>query len=78
MPIPADAPAVRFDMKSPASRSSRTIANAAIVSGRGARGHGSYLTFPRMGVRLKGDAKGWDIVAGSDNVKTRAFCPVCG
>jgi hypothetical protein len=41
-------------------------------------GRGSYLTFPRTGVTVKGDAKHWDIVADSGNVKTRAFCPVCG
>jgi hypothetical protein len=41
-------------------------------------GHGSYLTFPRAGVKLKGEAKLWDMVGDSGNVKTRAFCPVCG
>jgi hypothetical protein len=41
-------------------------------------GHGSYLTFPRAGVRLTGTAKHWDIVADSGNPKTRAFCPDCG
>ena len=42
-------------------------------------GHGSYLTFPgKAGVKLEGHAKHWDIVADSGNVKTRAFCPVCG
>jgi len=41
-------------------------------------GHGSYLTFMRDGVKLTGEAKGWDIVADSGNVKTRAFCPTCG
>lgn len=42
-------------------------------------GHGSYLTFPSGGVRtLTGEATRWDIVADSGNVKTRAFCPVCG
>lgn len=42
-------------------------------------GHGSYLTFPRAGgVKLTGQATGWDMVADSGNVKTRAFCPTCG
>jgi hypothetical protein len=42
-------------------------------------GHGSYLTFPsRQSVRLKGEAKHWDIVGDRGNVKTRAFCPACG
>jgi hypothetical protein len=42
-------------------------------------GHGSYLTFPSSGVtKLTGEATRWDIVADSGNVKTRAFCPVCG
>jgi hypothetical protein len=47
--------------------------------GRSGTGHGSYLTFPsRMGVKLKGEARQWDIVADSGNVKSHAFCPVCG
>lgn len=42
-------------------------------------GHGSYLTFPsKAGVKLEGQAMHWDVVADSGNVKTRAFCPVCG
>ena len=42
-------------------------------------GHGSYLTFPsRKAVTLSGQAKHWDIVGDSGNVKTRAFCPTCG
>jgi hypothetical protein len=41
-------------------------------------GHGSHLTFTRTGVTLKGEAEHWDMVADSGNVKTRAFCPVCG
>jgi hypothetical protein len=41
-------------------------------------GHGSYLTFPRGGVKLQGKATHWDIVADSGKVKTRAFCPTCG
>jgi hypothetical protein len=42
-------------------------------------GHGSYLTFPqRSAVKLTGEAKQWDIVGDSGNVKTRAFCSTCG
>jgi hypothetical protein len=42
-------------------------------------GHGSYLTFAQRGeVKLSGDAKQWDIVGDSGNVKTHAFCPTCG
>lgn len=41
-------------------------------------GHGSYLTFPRIGVELHGKATHWDIVGDSGNAKTRAFCPTCG
>lgn len=41
-------------------------------------GHGSYLTFPRAGVKVRGQATHWDIVADSGNVKTRSFCPTCG
>ncbi len=41
-------------------------------------GHGSYLAFARANVKLTGDAKHWDLVGDSGNVKTRAFCPQCG
>ena len=41
-------------------------------------GHGSYLTFPRAGVRQSGAATLWDMVGDSGKVKTRAFCPTCG
>jgi hypothetical protein len=41
-------------------------------------GHGSYLTFPRAGVKQTGEAASWSMVADSGNVKTRAFCPTCG
>lgn len=41
-------------------------------------GHGSHMTFPRAGVAVSGEASKWDMVADSGNVKTRAFCPVCG
>ena len=46
---------------------------------RSGTGHGSYLTFPgRSDVKLTGRAAQWDIAADSGNVKTHAFCPVCG
>jgi len=46
---------------------------------RSGTGHGSYLTFPsRESVKLSGEAKHWDIVGDSGNVKTRAVCPTCG
>jgi hypothetical protein len=42
-------------------------------------GHGSYLSFPRRAdVKLTGEAKHWDIVSDSGNVKTRGFCATCG
>lgn len=41
-------------------------------------GHGSYLTFARKDVKHTGEAKRWDIVGDSGNVKTRAFCQSCG
>jgi hypothetical protein len=41
-------------------------------------GHGSYLTFARQAMKQSGQAKLWDIVGDSGNVKTRAFCPTCG
>lgn len=41
-------------------------------------GHGSYATFARTGVTVTGEARTWDMVGDSGNVKTRAFCPECG
>jgi hypothetical protein len=41
-------------------------------------GHGSYATFARDGVTVTGEAKTWDMIADSGNVKTRAFCAECG
>ena len=41
-------------------------------------GHGSYLTFPRGGVKHRGQAKLWDMVGDRGITKTRAFCPNCG
>lgn len=41
-------------------------------------GHGSYMSFMRVGVKQTGSAALWDMVGDSGNVKTRAFCPTCG
>jgi len=41
-------------------------------------GPGSNVTFARAGVTLTGEAKHWDMVANSGNVKTRGFCTQCG
>jgi hypothetical protein len=42
-------------------------------------GHGSYLTFAsRQSVKLKGEAKQWNLLGDSGSVKTRGFCPICG
>lgn len=41
-------------------------------------GHGSFLTFPRVGANIQGKASQWDVVADNGNVKTRSFCPTCG
>ena len=39
---------------------------------------GSHPHLPAHGVKLKGEAKHWEMVGDSGNVKTRAFCPTCG
>ena len=41
-------------------------------------GHSSYLTFPRTGAAVTGEAKRWDMTGDSGNLKTRHFCPTCG
>jgi hypothetical protein len=42
-------------------------------------GHGSYLTFASQEkVKVTGKAALWDVAADSGNMKTHAFCPVCG
>ena len=41
-------------------------------------GHGSYMTFARDGVTVTGEARHWDMVGDSGNVKTRGFCAACG
>lgn len=41
-------------------------------------GHGSYMTFARQDVTVNGNAAHWDMTGDSGNVKTRAFCSICG
>ena len=36
------------------------------------------MTFARAGVTVTGEAKHWDMVGDSGNVKTRGFCAQCG
>jgi hypothetical protein len=46
---------------------------------RSGTGHGSYLTFPdQRRVTLEGKATHWDVAGDNGNVKTHAFCTVCG
>jgi hypothetical protein len=46
---------------------------------RSGTGHGSYLTFPaRAEMAITGETAHWEIAADSGNVKSHAFCPVCG
>lgn len=46
---------------------------------RSGSGHGSWLTFPaRAEMAIAGEASHWEVTADSGNVKTHAFCPVCG
>ena len=46
---------------------------------RSGTGHGSWLTFPaRSEMTITGEAKHWEVVADSGNVKSHAFCPICG
>jgi hypothetical protein len=72
-------PAARSVIKSLPKRWCRTTASVATVSAKAAPDTVSYLTFPsRKDVKLEGEAKHWDIVGDSGNVKTRAFCPACG
>lgn len=42
-------------------------------------GHGSYLTFPACAeMTITGEATHWEVTADSGNIKTQAFCPICG
>lgn len=46
---------------------------------RSGTGHGSYLTFPgRSEMRITGSASHWEVAGDSGNLKSHAFCPVCG
>lgn len=46
---------------------------------RSGTGHGSYLTFPaQVDMAITGEATHWKVAADNGNVKTHAFCPVCG
>jgi len=46
---------------------------------RSGSGHGSWLTFAAGSeMTLGGEARHWEVVADSGNVKIHAFCPVRG
>lgn len=46
---------------------------------RSGTGHGSYLTFPsRAEMAITGETTRWEVAADNGNVKSHAFCPVCG
>jgi hypothetical protein len=46
---------------------------------RSGTGHGSYLSFTsRKAVKLRGEAREWEVVGDSGTVKRHAFCPTCG
>ena len=46
---------------------------------RSGTGHGSYLTFAgRSAVKVEGNATEWRLAADSGNMKSHAFCPICG
>ncbi|MBN8221670.1 MAG: GFA family protein [Spirochaetes bacterium] len=46
---------------------------------RSGTGHGSYLTFPaRAEMTITGKATEWQVAGDSGNMKSHAFCPVCG
>lgn len=46
---------------------------------RSGTGHGSYLTFPaRSEMKITGTASHWAQAGDSGNLKSHAFCPVCG
>ena len=41
-------------------------------------GHALFDLPHRKDVKLTGEAKRWDMIGDSGNVKTRGFCPTCG
>jgi hypothetical protein len=46
---------------------------------RSGTGHSSWLTFPaRAEMAITGAATHWEVAGDSGNVKSHAFCPVCG
>ena len=46
---------------------------------RSGTGHGSWLTFPaRAEMTISGEATEWEVAADNGNVKSHAFCPICG
>jgi hypothetical protein len=46
---------------------------------RSGTGHGSYLTFPaRSAMTVTGAVSHWAVAGDSGNLKSHAFCPVCG
>lgn len=46
---------------------------------RSGTGHGSYMSFPnRKSVTLSGEVRQWNIAGDTGNVKSHAFCPICG
>ena len=46
---------------------------------RSGAGHGCWLTFPeRADMTITGEAAHWEVAGDSGNVKSHAFCPVCG
>jgi hypothetical protein len=54
-------------------------ARARVCQRRSGTGHGSWLTFPaRAEMAITGEAAHWDVAADNGNVKSHAFCPVCG
>ncbi|GAA0002907.1 hypothetical protein BRDID11002_29080 [Bradyrhizobium diazoefficiens] len=72
------APAARSAIRFWGSPCSAITASAGTASGESGSGHGSYATFARAGVTVTGEAKHWDMVGDSGNVKTRGFCARCG
>lgn len=46
---------------------------------RSGGGHGSWLTFAaRVEMTISGEARLWELAADSGQIKSHAFCPVCG
>ena len=46
---------------------------------RSGTGHGSYLTLPAHSeMKISGAVSHWEVAGDSGNLKSLAFCPVCG